>query len=336
VRPPALARDHVQQPVAVDVAEVERVELGEADPVRALRGRVVHQAVLDERHGVALAHVLEPREPEVVRREGGDDVAVPVPVDVGDQHLRSALAVAELERVEDPDRIGSATRGSERAGRLLVPAFLPQDVLLPVAVEVADAEPVREASDVELLRDRMEGPRPARRPAVGHRPPEAPFALEDEHLAPVAEEVGERRRLVVDRRMDDEALPGRVVLLRIGERVAVPVRLLPREADLEEVGPAVAVDVGGPEEEAVRVPVRIEGVRLADLVHRLEVGRLVPQRAGDHVLVAVAVEIGEGRALAREPEASCTRRKRTSGSCARAEARRRPATRGFIAEAQDA
>jgi hypothetical protein len=104
----------------------------------------------------------------MVRGERGDHVRVPVAVDVRDEHLRSALAVRESERVERPRGISGERRG------LREPAVLPQDVGLPVPVDVADAEPVREAPDVELSGDRMERPRRRRiapvRLGVANRP----------------------------------------------------------------------------------------------------------------------------------------------------------------------
>jgi len=81
------------------------VQLAEARAVRALRRRLVHEAVLDELDHAARAQVLEPRQAEVVRRQRRDHVVVAVAVDVVREHLRAALAVAELHRVEAPLRI---------------------------------------------------------------------------------------------------------------------------------------------------------------------------------------------------------------------------------------
>ena len=144
VRPPALARDDVGEPVPVHVGEVERVQFGEAGAVRALRGLVVHQTVLDEADHSVLLHLLEPREAEVVRREARDHVAIVVAVDIEREHLRSTFAIGEGERVVRP--LGIAR---ERL-RLLEPTALPQDVQAPVAVDVADAEPVREAAELQV------------------------------------------------------------------------------------------------------------------------------------------------------------------------------------------
>ena len=61
--PFALAGDDVFQAIAVDVGEIDRVELRERDAVFCLLVARIHQQVLDE----ARARLLEPRESPTVR-----------------------------------------------------------------------------------------------------------------------------------------------------------------------------------------------------------------------------------------------------------------------------
>ena len=104
-----------------------------------------------------------------MRRERGDHVIVAVAIDVGDEHLRAAVLLAEGERVLLPHGIAG-----ERL-RLAPPAVLEQHVRAPVAVDVADAETVREALEAEVLAQRMERPRSLGRTALGPGPAELPF-----------------------------------------------------------------------------------------------------------------------------------------------------------------
>ena len=139
----------------------------------------------------------------------------------------------------------------------------------------------------------------------------------DELRLSVAGQIGKGRRLVV--RLIEDLVPHPVPVLAL--RVLEPRRLLPGEADDQDVVPAVLVEVEGPGEKVVGVLVllaeRALEARHVDLRHRpelqlerrrrrivfvtrLEVGSLPPPRAGDDVVHAVVVQVAEAGALAPE------------------------------------
>src|SRR5687768_3814282 len=80
----------------------------------------------------------------------------------------------------------------------------------------------------------------------------------------------------------------------------VPRRLLPREPEDQDVGPAVLVEVVCVGEEVRRVPLRVHRRALVVLVLLLEVRPLVPERPRREVELPVLVEVPVRRALAVE------------------------------------
>src|SRR6187200_3396476 len=82
--------------------------------------------------------LLVPGQAEVVSRQTGDDVVVPVPIDVVGIHFRSAVGVGESHGVESPGGL------LWRFLRLLKPAGGTDDVGYGVPVDVADSKAMPE------------------------------------------------------------------------------------------------------------------------------------------------------------------------------------------------
>jgi hypothetical protein len=83
-------------------------------------------------------------------------------------------------------------------------------------------------------------------------------------------------------------------------RVLEPPRFRSREADHQHVRPAVAVEVAREVEEGVRVALGVEHLRRVELEALAELRPAIHEGPRDHVGVPVAVEVGEGGALAVE------------------------------------
>src|SRR5881396_2688479 len=130
---------------------------------------------------------LKPRQAAAVGLEAGDDVVLAVAVDVVDEHLGPAVAVAggeELLGVELP--VGVAGE----AGGLLPPAAGLQKVHLSVAVDVAVAQAVGEALEMLVARAGLvEGPLGIRVVGIGLGPAELAVGVENQFLPAVAGEV---------------------------------------------------------------------------------------------------------------------------------------------------
>ena len=219
----------------------------------------------------------------------GDDVAVAVAVDVEHQQLRAAR-LTELDRVVLPLRVAG------QAGWLLPPAVLPQHVGSAVAVDIADAEPMREAGADARGRQRVPLPALLRVLPVDGRVAEAILELADQFGSAVAVQVREGRRFVVDAVEHDVGGPAPL----FAARVLVPRRLLAREADHQHVVPAVGIEVVHEGEEVVRVVGCRERRWRIQLARARELGTRIPERAGDDVHVAVAVEVAVGSPFAQE------------------------------------
>ena len=218
-----------------------------------------------------------------------------------------------MSATASPRRAGWKVQGvvalAARFG-LFPPAAGADHVVAAVAVEVADAQAVRElegAGDglagAAGLADRVHLPG-LRRVAAGREPGHLAFVVlalglpaHDQHALAVAEQVGVERRLVAGAVPD--LVLGPVARLALG--VFVPVGGLAGEADDDLVGPAVAVDVVGPAGHALAVAVQAVAViaGLADVV--LVPGRgLVPGVADEDVDLAVLVDVGDRHALGAE------------------------------------
>ena len=89
-------------------------------------------------------------------------------------------------------------------------------------------------------------------------------------------------------------LPRLVLALRVFK----PRRLLAGEADYEDVGPAVVVEVVGERDEVGGIALGVDFLGLVDRVPRLEIRPVVPERPGGEVGRAVLVEIAVCAALA--------------------------------------
>src|SRR5690606_20997630 len=202
-----------------------------------------------------------------------------------DVHLRPAL-FGKVGRVAGPGL--TLLQG----GRLFPPAILVQHVQAPVSVHITDTQPVRELLPSAVLADGAEGPG-AGRIAPVRLNVAVPATVNADDLGPtISGEVEPGGRLIVDTLEDKMPLP--VPLTRL-PGIAVPGRLLTREADDEDVVPAVVVEVVDVGEEIVRVPFRIERLRGIVLVPLGELGTGVPVRTGHDIHHPIPVEIPVGR-----------------------------------------
>src|SRR5262249_10519746 len=107
-----------------------------------LAGLLVEDDVLFESDLAVLAHLLEPGEAVTVRSEGGDNIRFTIAVDVVGEHLRTAVAGSERERMEFPDGIVR-----ERGG-LFPPTGSLHDVGAAVPVQITEPQSVGEALPV--------------------------------------------------------------------------------------------------------------------------------------------------------------------------------------------
>ena len=257
VCPEAFAGDDVFQAIAVDVHEIYRVKLREAHAIIVERRRRVaflrlHDVVLGEEDfavAIALLELLEPREAVAVRREAGDHVVQSVAVHVVGVHLRAAVRRREGNLVLLPHRI------ARQRLRLLPPTVLLHDVQLAVAIHVAKAVAVIEPMPFAWRGNFVERPFLVRLVPVRLRVAEVADhvraflqARVEEHLRlAVARDVAKRRRFVVGQIHREMLFPRTVLALRI----LVPVGRRAREAEHENVIPAVLVEVAGEGEEIV-------------------------------------------------------------------------------------
>ena len=308
MRPKAFADDDVLEPVAVDVREIERVELGEDDAVTVVLRFVAHDEVTAKRDRTALAHLLPPRKPVAVRGEAADHIGQSIGVHVVGVKL---CAVAKGCRMLLPRGIAR-----QRCG-LLPHAAGFDDVRLAVASHIAHAKAVRELRPVASWRDEMKLPRQRR--VVRHLRGVAKVTarVANDVRFPVAIDVRKRRRFVVHLIVNDVPLPRTFLTLRILK----PRRLLAGEAIDQNIRPAVRVEIAHKGEEIVRVSVLrpkrpLEAwngflfsvgtgaserlLRRIKLMPRLEIRPFIPIRPGDDVHFAIAIEVPEARALAPE------------------------------------
>ena len=291
--PVPLAGDDVVEAVAVDVGHIDRVDLRESDAVGTFREALAgDQLPLECAAAVVVEHLAIPGQAPAVGREARDHIVEAVAVDIADIHLRAPRA-RKLKGMPFPERIPL------KRLRLLPPAALLQDVHAAIAIDVAHAEAVGELLGPDLGADAGEGPASAR-VASGNRGV-AEAAADGAHnlWAAIAGDVDPLRRFVVDH-IEGE-MPQPVAGSGVGwPRVFQPPALLAGEAVDDNIAVAIAVDVVDKLKEAVGVAVGIKGRGFEELVPCGEVGPRIPERAGDDVGMAVAVEIASRSAFAEE------------------------------------
>ena len=76
-----------------------------------------------------LFHLLKPRQAPAVRVEGGDDVGDAITIHIRGEHLSAAL-IGELKLMTNPFTIPVC--------RLLVPAFVENQIRTPIVIDVAN------------------------------------------------------------------------------------------------------------------------------------------------------------------------------------------------------
>jgi hypothetical protein len=132
VGPTPLAGEDVEQAVAVDIDEPQRMHLTEGHAVRMIGRRRPHDAVLGE---AAVGLLLEPAQTVPMAVVAGDHVVAAVTVDVVDIHLPAASGSRRTERarMEGPERAGRI------GGGMFEPAFLHDEVDPAIAVDVSHA-----------------------------------------------------------------------------------------------------------------------------------------------------------------------------------------------------
>ena len=219
-----------------------------------------------------------------------DHVVAPVAVDVLDEHGDAGVDRPVL--VEGPGLLEVSVGGS------LVPAVLEEQVIEPVAAEVAQPQPVTVArlSDDDAPGDRLGLDAPEVLDLPGHQRPLLDPAADQPLGDAVAVEIGEPLPLVLaGAGLDQEVLLPEVAqaqTLRAG--VLVPVDLLEHEAARDHVRVAVSVDVV----DVVAVGHHV-AVPVLDQAQRpgREGGGGVPVATRDHVQPPVPVDIGEGTPL---------------------------------------
>jgi hypothetical protein len=122
--------------------------------------------------------------------------------------------------------------------------------------------------------------------------------VEDQIGLSVAGDVGERGRLIADAFEDVVLLP---VVLPVGiAGVLVPICVGAGEADDEDIGPAVVVEVVNEGEEVLRVGQRLLALDGHERPLHRELWPVVDERAGDQVMVTIFVKVAEVRAFAVE------------------------------------
>ena len=290
VGPESLAGDDVVEAVAVDIGDVDGVDLGEDGAVRAVGGFLTgDRPVVERPAAVGALLLLPPTQAVAMGGETRDHVVESVAIDVANVHL-GAPGAGEGDGVEGPQRVAGKRRG------LLPPAVLLEDVRLAVAVDITNAHAVREPATGHFPRDPVEDPGLRRIVLPDRGIAEKPTDRADDLGREVAIEIGERRRLVVDLREDAVAWPWPLVPLGVLE----PRRILSRKAVDEDVVPAVAVEVVAPAEEVVGVTAGVERLRRVDLVTLGEGGAGKPPWPGGDVGDAVFVEVAHPGPLGDE------------------------------------
>ena len=309
VRPEAFAGDEVLQPVAVQVHQLDRVELREGDAEAVLARLLVHEDVgaeLGAAGGVLGLELLIPSEAVAVRRERGDDVVQPVAVHIVGEHLRAARG--EEGFVKLPHRVANERRG------LLEPAAATEQVHAPIPIHIPDAQAVGELAPLAILADGREDPLGGDVLPVGFGVAEVALVVADNLRLPVAIKVRERRRLVVH--LVEDLMPRPVLLLAL--RIEVKKCGRAGQAVGEHVIPAIAVEVVDEREEVVprvgilaahraleagELHIRAVLLRLGrarggiNLVALREGRPFPPVRPGDGVGLPVLVEVAEDGAL---------------------------------------
>ena len=134
--PETLAGHDVLESVAIDVHQINAMELAELHAVGVLRDLLVHDDVLLEVNLRADLRLLIPGQSIPVGREAGDHIIQPIAVHVVGIHLRAAQA--EGNSVVLPHRVTS------KRGRLLPPTILFEQIHTAVAVDVTHTETVGE------------------------------------------------------------------------------------------------------------------------------------------------------------------------------------------------
>ena len=177
---------------------------------------------------------------------------------------------------------------------ILPPAACFQEVHLPIAIHIANAEAVGELRHLHILRHRHKGPFLGRLLPVRCEPAKlAPGAAHDLRFA-IACDVGEDGRFVVHHISDDVHGPGLVVM---GAGVQVHARLFAGETEDEDVVLLVRVEVLDVGEEVVRVAIDAENLWLVVGVLLFKRGPLPPERTGDDVWLAIAIDVTDGGAF---------------------------------------
>ena len=187
MRPVTLAGDDVVDPVAVDIRDVDGMNLRERHAIGAV-GRLLadDEPALKGPLAILANPGPVPGQAPAMGREARDHVAEAVAIDVPHEHLRAAGA-CERNRMPLPQRIVR-----ERL-RLPPPAAFLEKIRPAVAVDIADAQTVGELRRADIGRDPVKCPALLGRVLWNGRIPERPAHRADDLRPSIAGEVDECR-----------------------------------------------------------------------------------------------------------------------------------------------
>ena len=274
----AFARNQLGRSVAVQIGPDQRVGLSE---------RRVDVVLFPANRPAVVLGLFEPRQAVIVAL-AVNDVGVSVPVYIDHQTGRAALA--EVESAVEFPGVG------ERVlfGRF-VPPFADHDVLSAVAVDIPERHAVPAALVTADVASSVIAAEAARENLPGHHGSRRVPAVDDDLRNTVAVEILEEVRLVVIAPVDQKmSLPIDAFRQTVGARVLEPEDLFLVPVAGDDVGPAVTVDVVGVI--AVVVGELAGSVQVAQRARR-KLRAFVPAGPGNHVEVAVVVDVGHRTAL---------------------------------------
>ena len=166
-----------------------------------------------------------------------------------------------------------------------------QEIHLPISIDVTDAKTMGEFGDLQIFCDGDKRPFLGRFGPVRGEPTEpATCAAHDLRFA-VACDVGKDGRFVVHHVGDDVHGP-RFVVVRAG--VQVKTCFFAWEAEDENVVLLIGIEVVDVGKEVVGVAMDAEDLRLVVSVLRFKCGAFPPEWTGDHIGLAVAIDVADG------------------------------------------
>ena len=186
-------------------------------------------------------------------------------------------------------------RHSEGICGLLPPAAGHEQIASAVAVDIADAKPVRVLSPGFWLRAGSKYPAICGCFLRHAGKPKHAASVTNQFGTAVACDVEKRGRLVVHNRVCQMLEPRPSGLVRIMARILKPKHLLAGPLVDQHVQPTIAIHIADGRHKIIRIVGRIEILGCVDLVPYLEVGAGIPERPVDCVAVAVAVNVAKAR-----------------------------------------